>query len=86
MGIKLTSLNQAPIRLLPLEIKNVFGNQLEVQEQLTAHYYNSIRSNILRVLGSSDLIGNPYKLIDNLGRGVNQIWYEPREGFMEGPL
>jgi vacuolar protein sorting-associated protein 13A/C len=40
----------------------------------------------MRVLASSDLIGNPYNLVENIGTGVRMVYYEPRNGFMEGPL
>lgn len=40
----------------------------------------------MRVLASSDLIGNPYNMVNSLGTGVKKFYYEPRNGFMEGPL
>lgn len=86
MGIQLTSLNNAPIKLDALEIKNVYGTQTDITSQLTAHYYTNIQGNILRVLASSDLMGNPYNLVNSLGTGVKKFYYEPRNGFMEGPL
>lgn len=33
-----------------------------------------------------DLIGNPYNMVSNMGRGVKNVYYEPKEGFMKGPL
>ena len=86
MGIKLTSLNNAPIKLDALEIANVYGTSTDINSQLTAHYYGNIQANIMRVLASSDLIGNPYNLVDNLGSGMKKFYYEPVNGFMEGPL
>ncbi len=41
---------------------------------------------MLRVLASSDLLGNPYNFVNTLGTGVKKFYYEPRNGFMEGPL
>ena len=86
MGIKLTSLNNAPIKLDALEISNVYGTSTDINSQLTAHYYGNIQANIMRVLASSDLIGNPYNLVDNLGSVMKKFYYEPVNGFMEGPL
>lgn len=51
-----------------------------------AHYTGNIRQNILRVAASSDLLGNPYTFVNTLGTGVKKFYYEPRDGFMEGPL
>jgi vacuolar protein sorting-associated protein 13A/C len=40
----------------------------------------------LRLVGSSDLIGNPTDFVNTLGTGVKSFYYEPRDGFMKGPL
>ena len=40
---------------------------------------------VYKVLGSSDLIGNPTKLIDNIGTGFIELINEPRKGFLKGP-
>lgn len=53
---------------------------------MTSHYYGNIKGNVMRVLASSDLIGNPYNMVNSLGTGVKKFYYEPRNGFMEGPL
>jgi hypothetical protein len=46
----------------------------------------NIKGNILRVAASSDLVGNPYNFVNTLGSGVKKFYYEPRNGFMEGPI
>ena len=38
-----------------------------------------------KLLGSSDLIGNPVGLIDKLGTGVIEFFNEPRKGMLLGP-
>jgi vacuolar protein sorting-associated protein 13A/C len=45
-----------------------------------------LKKNIFRVAASSDLIGNPYNFVNTLGRSVSSAYYEPKEGFMKGPL
>lgn len=67
-------------------MSNVYGNEFDIKTQLTAHYMNSLKGNIFRVAASSDLIGNPYNVVNSLGRGVKSAYYEPRDGFMKGPL
>ena len=37
-------------------------------------------------MGSSDLIGNPVNLVNSLGTGAEEFFYEPTQGFMQGPL
>lgn len=49
---------------------------------------NYIRQGIVqfyKVLGSSDLIGNPIGLIDKLGTGVFEFINEPAKGLLKGP-
>jgi vacuolar protein sorting-associated protein 13A/C len=38
-----------------------------------------------KIIGSSDLLGNPVGLIDKLGTGVFEFFNEPRKGLMKGP-
>lgn len=49
---------------------------------------NYIRQGILqfyKILGSSDLIGNPIGFVDKLGTGVFEFLNEPRKGILKGP-
>ena len=85
-GIQLTSINKAPIKVTALEMKNVFGNETGVLGQLGTHYRTNLKQNILRALFSSVLFGNPYNFVSTLGSGVQKVYYEPRDGFMRGPL
>lgn len=36
------------------------------------------------MLGSTDILGNPAGLVNNLGRGVAELYSEPLEGILEG--
>jgi hypothetical protein len=38
-----------------------------------------------KLLGSSDLIGNPMGLVDKLGTGVYEFVSEPAKGLLKGP-
>jgi vacuolar protein sorting-associated protein 13A/C len=49
---------------------------------------NYARQGILqfyKLLGSSDLIGNPVGLLENLGTGFFEFFNEPRKGLLKGP-
>lgn len=46
---------------------------------------SSIKRSVLRIVGSSDLIGNPYNFVSTLGSGFSEIYYAPKEGAMQGP-
>lgn len=38
-----------------------------------------------KLIGSSDLIGNPVGLLENLGTGFFEFFNEPRKGLLKGP-
>jgi len=49
---------------------------------------NYIRQGVFqfyKVLGSSDLLGNPMGFVDKLGTGVYEFVNEPRKGMLKGP-
>ena len=51
-------------------MQNIFGDKSEVVDQMKAYYMSSFNGNMMSVLGSSNLIGNPTKLISYLGTGI----------------
>jgi len=40
----------------------------------------------MKLIGSTDLLGNPTDFVNTLGTGAKQFYYAPKEGFMQGPL
>ena len=53
-----------------LEIDNVYGSQNVIQELLSEHYSSNIKSNVLKIIGSTDLLGNPTDFVNTLGTGA----------------
>ena len=43
-------------------------------------------SQILFLMGSMELIGNPIGLFNNIGTGLQDLITKPQEGFIKGPL
>ena len=41
---------------------------------------------LLTIIGSSDLLGNPMGLINDLSDGIVDFYEKPIQGFIEGPL
>lgn len=77
LGLTISTFEGAPITLNALKIKNIFGDNEEVTEQLKGYYLSRIKWNTLSFLGASNLIGNPVKFIDTLGTGFEEFYYEP---------
>lgn len=54
-------------------------------KHLSKNYIRQGVSQFYKIIGSSDLIGNPLGLVDKLGTGVLEFFNEPRKGLMKGP-
>jgi len=52
---------------------------------LTKHYVTQGAMQFYKILGSSDMIGNPVGFIEKLGEGVIEFVNEPRKGLIKGP-
>lgn len=76
----LGNVNDAPLRLNALAIKDVRLTVPVLQERLVLHYRQEVLRQVYRVLGSADFIGNPVGLFNNVSSGVADIFYEPYKG------
>lgn len=52
---------------------------------LAMNYAHQAVFQFYKILGSSELLGNPIGLIDNLGTGVLEFFSEPYKGLIKGP-
>ena len=86
LGLQFANVTGAPMKLNALEIENVYGSEAVVKEQLQNHYTSNLKSNVIKLIGSTDLLGNPTDFVNTLGTGAKQFYYAPKEGFMKGPL
>lgn len=82
----MASITGAPVKLEALEVDNIYGPSSDISAQLMDHYTANIKTNLMRVAFSTDLIGNPYNFVNTMGTGIRKFYYEPKDGFMEGPL
>lgn len=74
----------------PLYFKNLicFSSFQTVETFANLIVKNYMRQGIMqfyKILGSSDVLGNPIGLIDNLGNGVVEFFSEPYRGLLKGP-
>ena len=70
LGLQFTNITGAPLNLNALEIENVYGQQNVVKELLMAHYTSNLKSNALKLIGSTDLLGNPTDFVNTMGTGA----------------
>ncbi|KAG8963047.1 hypothetical protein FRC03_003482 [Tulasnella sp. 419] len=74
------NINDAPLRLNALAIKDMRLTVSILQERIIYHYKQEVIRQLYRVLGSADFIGNPVGLFTNVSSGVADIFYEPYKG------
>ena len=82
----LGNVNDAPIRLNMLLLENVRLALPVLQERAVLHYSQQFTSQLYRVLGSADFLGNPIGLFQNVSSGVADAFYAPYEGLVGGDV
>ncbi|KAJ3515399.1 hypothetical protein NLJ89_g1777 [Agrocybe chaxingu] len=74
------NINDAPLEMNALVIKDMRLTMPELQSRITYHYRQEVLRQLYRILGSADFIGNPVGLFSNVSSGVADIFYEPFQG------
>ena len=86
LGLVINNIDEAPIKLNALVLRNVFGNYDDVVMQIKSHHMEKLKWNLLKFIGASNLLGNPMNFVNALGTGVQDFFYQPQQGFIKGPL
>jgi vacuolar protein sorting-associated protein 13A/C len=74
------NVNDAPLEMNALAIKDMRLSTSELQNRIFYHYRQEVLRQLYRILGSADFIGNPVGLFTNVSSGVADIFYEPFQG------
>lgn len=77
------NVNDAPLELNSLAIRDVRLTPPDLQNRIIYHYRQDVLRQIYRILCSADLFGNPVGLFTNVSSGVADIFYEPFNGVVE---
>lgn len=86
LGMAITTIDLAPVKLNTLQMTDVFGSQWQVLSALKAHYGKQLIAELISLIGHAEILGNPIGLLNNLGTGVKDFFYEPAQGIIHGPL
>lgn len=65
-----------------LVLENILARQESLKETVIEHYKQDALTQLHKVLGSADFLGNPVGLVSTLGSGVTDLFYEPYQGFV----
>ncbi|OLY84616.1 Vacuolar protein sorting-associated protein 13, partial [Smittium mucronatum] len=76
------NVNEVPIYLNALILENMRVSMEGLIDRLSNFYRNEFMSQLLKFVGSADVLGNPVGLFNNITSGVIDIFYEPYQGIM----
>ncbi|GBG24825.1 Vacuolar protein sorting-associated protein 13A [Hondaea fermentalgiana] len=85
MGASLANVDNAPLRLNALVLQNSLSTPETILGRIFAHYRSQALRQAYLILGSVDLLGDPRGLVQNLGAGVLDFFYEPALGLVRSP-
>jgi len=71
------NISDASIYFTQIDISNSYRTQQSIVNLLSKHYIKQGISQVYKILGATDIVGNPVGLISNLGRGVEELYSEP---------
>lgn len=80
-----SSISDAPIKFSAFESTTIFETDTEVEKRLRQHYLFSALTQLYKIVGSLELVGNPVGLVTSLGIGVQDFFYEPYHAFTSNP-
>lgn len=66
-------------------LENVAYDQNGLVTTLTQHYTQKALVQAYKLLGSLEVLGNPIEMVDSLGTGVKDFFYEPAKGLVKSP-
>lgn len=85
VGVTLTDVNDIVFRLAFFERNYQFFTQPQLTAEVTSHYAGlALKQAYVLILGL-DVIGNPYGLVVGITKGVEDLFYEPFQGAIQGP-
>ena len=85
IGNTMGRITDCPLRFNEKIIENVYLSWADISMIIVNSYITQGITQIYKVLGSLDIIGNPVKLVRNIGGGFYDFVNEPRKGFRNGP-
>lgn len=85
-GMALTTIESAPVKLFSIQLSDVFASEKRLKESFQSHYKSQLMNEFYSLIGHSNILGNPIGLLNDLGTGVVDFFYEPAQGIINGPI
>lgn len=86
LGGTLLNIDESPLSFKGIQLYYVFESSNGLISLYKQHLLDQAKMNVMRLLGSFDILGNPTNLFGNVGDGVVQFFEKPVEGFKKGPI
>ncbi|XP_017019677.1 intermembrane lipid transfer protein Vps13-like [Drosophila kikkawai] len=85
VGVTLTEVNDVVFRLAYFEREYQFFTQSQLMSEIQSHYTGQTLKQLYVLVLGLDVLGNPYGLVVGLKKGVQDLFYEPLQGAIQGP-
>lgn len=85
VGVTLTDLQDVVFKLAFFERDYIFLTQSQLTAEATNHYIGQLIKQLYVLVLGLDVLGNPYGLVVGLTKGVEDLFYEPFQGAIQGP-
>ncbi|XP_055538544.1 intermembrane lipid transfer protein Vps13 isoform X2 [Wyeomyia smithii] len=85
VGVTLTDINGVVFRLAFFEREFQFLTQRQLVSECVTHYSGQAVKQLYVLVLGLDVIGNPYGLVVGFTKGVEDLFYEPFQGAIQGP-
>ncbi|XP_055686925.1 intermembrane lipid transfer protein Vps13 isoform X2 [Lutzomyia longipalpis] len=85
VGVTLTDVNDVVFRLAFFDRAYVFLTQRQLVSECMAHYTGQAVKQLYVLVLGLDVIGNPFGLVVGIKKGVEDLFYEPFQGLIQGP-
>lgn len=79
------SISNSNLSFSELVMTDLFVSQDVLMNTLVKNYSRQAIMQFYKLIGSSDIIGNPVGLVNKLGTGVYEFVSEPTKGLLKGP-
>ena len=80
-----STITDSPIKLNGLTNTHMFETWDTIFVTLQGHYLSAALSQMYKIVGSLDLVGNPVGLVSSLGVGMKDFFYEPAKALVNNP-
>ncbi|KAF5289221.1 hypothetical protein FQR65_LT00109 [Abscondita terminalis] len=85
LGVTLTDMQDVVFRLAYFEREYCFLTQRQLTSEATTHYVGQAVKQLYVLVLGLDVLGNPYGLVLGITKGVEDLFYEPFQGAIQGP-